>query len=246
MFPVRPAATGPGRSWRSLPVLPDALILDFDGVIADSEPIHLACFQEVLRRETGIPLTHEQYMSTYIGYSDRDAFTAILRDNGLPIDRVRIESLSQAKSVLVREEISRSARALPGALETIEAAAARGLALAICSGALRGEVELALQVLGTAAHIAVIVAAEDVERSKPDPAGYRLTVERLAERNRTKLDPRRCVAVEDSPAGIRAAKEAGLKVLGLTTSFPASEVAGADRVVSTLADVCLADLAALL
>lgn len=227
-------------------MLPDALILDFDGVVADSEPIHLACFQEVLREKVGVALTHEQYMSKYIGYSDRDAFAAILRDSGLTFDQNRIESLSRAKSVLVQDAIARSTHALPGAVEIIEAAAARGLALGICSGALRAEVELALQVLGAAAHIPVVVAAEDVERSKPDPAGYRLALRLLAGKNHTELDPGRCVAVEDSPAGILAAKGAGLKVLGLTTSFPASEVAGADRVVDTLADVCLEDLAALL
>ena len=227
-------------------MLPEALVLDFDGVVADSEPIHLACFQEVLRREMGVDLSHEQYMTQYIGYSDRDAFAVILRDNGRPVGREQIESLSQAKSVLVREAISRSARALPGAIEIIEAAVARDVALAICSGALRAEVELALRVLGAAAHVPIIVAAEDVERSKPDPAGYRLAVRLLAARIDRELSPARCVAVEDSPAGILAAKAAGLAVLGLTTSFPASEVSGADRVVATLADVCLADLGALL
>ena len=117
--------------------------------------------------------------------------------------------------------------------------------MAICSGALREEIELALRVVGLADRFPVIVAARDVRRGKPDPEGYRRARALLSDAVGRELKAERCVVCEDSPAGIAAGHAAGMKVCALTTSFPPEQVAEADLVVADLSGVALADLASL-
>lgn len=222
----------------------DALIFDFDGVVVDSEPIHLACYQQVLAEE-GIALSREDYYGKYLGYDDRDCFLAVARDTGRRLHRP-LEALIAAKTVLVQQALRESTRALPGAVELIRAARAAGVPVAVCSGALRREIELASAAAGVLECFSVIVSAEDVPAGKPDPAGFRLAVERLGAAGGRAIRAGRCVAVEDSPAGIEAAQAAGLAVLAVTNSYPARALQAAQRVVGSLGEVALGDLEGLL
>lgn len=223
----------------------DALIFDFDGVIVDSEPIHLMGFQRVLA-EAGVDMTEADYYGRYLGFDDHDCFEAVSRDKGAGFTADRIRRMTAAKTAIVKEALGRSAQALPGAVALIRAAAEAGVPLAICSGALRDEIALASAAVGVGEAFEVVIAAEDVDRGKPDPQGYRRAVEALCERLARPIAPPRCVVVEDSPAGISAAKAAGTAVLGVTTSYPAAALAEADRITASLADVTLASLAELL
>jgi beta-phosphoglucomutase len=222
----------------------DALILDFDGVVVDSEPIHLACFRQVLA-PAGIELGEQAYYRDYLGFDDHDCFQAVLRDHGLDADERRIADMTAAKTVLVQRAMATSVRALPGSVGIIRSAAAAGLPVAVCSGALRDEIELASATIGVREHFATIVAGKDVKLGKPDPEGYVLAIRRLAEVTGRTIRPERCVVVEDSPAGIQAARDAGTNVLALTTSYAAERLGQAQRIVATLADVALDDLLAL-
>lgn len=222
----------------------DALIVDFDGVVVDSEPIHLACFQRILAEE-GITLSGEDYYSKYLGYDDRDCFLAVARDTGRPLRRP-LEALIAAKSALVQQALRESTAALPGAVELIRSAHLAPVPVAVCSGALRREIELASAAVGVLDCFTVIVSAEDVSAGKPDPAGFRLAVERLAAACGRAIRSGRCVAVEDSPAGIAAAQAAGMRVLAVSNSYPPGRLQDAQRVVGSLAEVTLAELDALL
>jgi len=91
-----------------------------------------------------------------------------------------------------------------------------------------------------------IVPAEDVARGKPDPEGYLAARTRLAEALGRDIRPPRCVVIEDSPAGIQAARAAGMKTLAVATSYARSELAEADRIFNSLAEVAVADLERLL
>jgi beta-phosphoglucomutase len=92
--------------------------------------------------------------------------------------------------------------------------------------------------LGIASRFDLIVSADDVRRSKPDPESYALAFARLAEKYATSLTaPGQSVAVEDTPAGIRSAKGAGLRVLAVTNSYGAEELADADWIVESLEGV---------
>ncbi len=223
----------------------DALIFDFDGVVIDSEPIHLKCFQHVLAA-AGIALTEQQYYSKYLGFDDHDCFAAAFGDNGRQVSEDQIAEMTATKSQMVKRLYAEGIERLPGAAELIGAAARACVPVAVVSGALRAEIELASARIGVLEHFAAIISPADVERGKPDPAGYRLGLQRLIAATGRDIAAGRCIAIEDSPAGIAAACGAALHVLGVTTSYPAQRLAQADRVVDSLADVSLESLDELL
>jgi len=223
----------------------DALIFDFDGVVVDSEPIHLMGFRRVLAAE-GVTISDDDYYGKYLGFDDHDCFQAVGCDTGKEFTEARIAEMTIAKSDIVREAFAHSIGALPGAVALIGAAAAAGVPLAICSGALRGEIELAGRTVGVLESFSVVVAAKDVQNGKPDPEGYILAAGRLEEACSRTISLNRCVVVEDSPAGIAAAKSAGMKVLAVTNSYPAEALGQADRIVDSLAEITPAALDALL
>ena len=223
----------------------DALVFDFDGVVVDSEPIHLAAFSQVLRK-IGIALTKAQYFGRYLGYDDHDCFLAVMKDNGRPCTEDQIAQMIAEKTAIVQKVLAESVGPLPGAVALISAAADKEMPLAICSGALRAEIVLAAGQIGVLKHFAQIVSARDVAKGKPDPEGYLLALRGLSEATGRTLEPRRCFAIEDSPAGIASAKAAGMKVLAVTNSYPADELAQADHVATSLEDVTVESLDALL
>lgn len=219
----------------------DAIIFDFDGVVVDSEPVHLVCFQQVLRT-IGLELSEQAYYTRYLGYDDHDCLLVAARDAGLDLGEDRIAALTAAKTRLVQQTFAKDIRPLPGAAELIHAAAAAAVPLAICSGALRDEIELAARTVGVLECFQVIVSARDVARGKPDPEGYAKARRLLAQAVGRELVPARCLVVEDSPAGIEAAKAAGMKVLGVATSYAPERLSAADRIVGRLSEVTLRDL----
>jgi len=219
----------------------DALICDFDGVVVDSEPVHLACFREVLAA-VGIDLIDEAYYTDYLGYDDHDCFEAVGRDNDRPFTEDEIADMTAAKTVLCQHVFSESIEALPGAVELIAATGAAGIPVGVCSGALREEIELAARTVGVRDHFRIIVAARDVQKGKPDPEGYHLARQQLADAVARPLAAEKCVVLEDSPAGIDAARGAGMRVLAITNSYAADALSAADRVVDSLVDVTVETL----
>ncbi|MGP1272284.1 MAG: HAD family hydrolase [Phycisphaerales bacterium] len=214
----------------------EAVVFDFDGVIADSEGAHEAAMLATCR-EVGWSFTPEQYRRELIGYDDRDAYPAIARLNGATIEPSLAARLAESKRRLVEDMIDRGeVRPLPGSLELVRRAAARG-PIAICSGALRSEIELMLDRFGVAEHFSVIVAADDVPRAKPDPAGYARAAEILG------VPVGALVALEDTPTGVRAARAAVYRrVVGVCHSVPASELHEADLVVASTLELTLEQL----
>jgi beta-phosphoglucomutase len=206
-----------------------AVIFDFDGVIANSEPLHFRAYRDVLAAR-GIGLSERAYYERYLGYDDIGAFRAIGVDAGAPFSDDAIAELVMQKAVRL-EELERDRSVLfPGAREAIERMAAVG-PVAIASGALRAEIVRVLEREGLAARFPVLVAAEDTPASKPDPAPYRLAVERLAAHSGVKLSPVECAAVEDSRWGLVSARGAGLRTIGITHSYPADVLSDAAHTV---------------
>jgi len=220
----------------------EAVIFDFDGVVVDSEPIHMDCFRQVVQ-PYGVTFTDQEYCQRYLSYCDRDAFAQMVRDYDLDADAVDIDELVATKTKLVQHALADSAEPLPGAIELMRAARDDGLGLAICSAALRREVELPLERAGAMDLVQLIVAAEDVHVHKPDPTGYIETRLRLGRVLGRELPAGHCVAIEDSPGGVAAAKAAGLATLAVTNTVAADQLAAADRVVDSLARVTVAQLA---
>ena len=221
------------------------MIFDFDGVIVDSEPVHLACFRQVLAG-AGVTLTEEEYYAKYLGFDDHDCFQAALVDHGAPCSEALIAEMTARKTVLIQKAYSQSIKPLPGAVELIHSVDDAGIPLAICSGGLLEEIRLAARTVGILDCFIAIVPAEDVQRGKPDPEGYRIALARLAESAGRDLSAARTVVVEDSPAGISAAKALGMPVLAVTNSYARDALIDADRIVSSLTEVTVGVLRTLL
>lgn len=212
-----------------------AIIFDFDGVIIDSEKVHYRAFRQVLLEE-GIDLPEEVYYAKYLAMDDKNCFRTVLEDSGRPVDRQAISAFVERKSRYYDRAIKDGLIILSGAPEFIRAAAGR-YRLAIGSGALRREIEYALDRTSLRSAFSVIVSSEEIEHSKPAPDCY-LRV--LAKFNATQpvptppLTASECVVIEDAFHGITAAKTAGMRCVGVTTSYSAERLKGADLVVSGL------------
>lgn len=220
-----------------------AIVFDFDGVIVDSEPLHFQAFLMVTK-SIGFDFDYEKYLADFIGFDDRDAFRVMLDMVGYDDDRTtKIAELCEQKEKAFRAVVAMSgAPVLPGVLELIDEARA-AMPIAIGSGATQSDIALMLEKLDRTDAFETIVAADDVARSKPHPQTYSFAVQRLAD-NHPELDlkPGECLAIEDTAAGTRAAKEAGLAVLGLTTTGPADTLHEADRVIESLDGINLQQL----
>jgi beta-phosphoglucomutase len=209
-----------------------AIIFDFDGVIANSEPLHLKAFQDALAEE-GITLTSEEYYSRYLGYDDVGMIQALVRDRDLPAIGRRVTSLVELKGAKLQQMLNTGEVLFPGAAAFIRAAA-REMPIAIASGALRHEILEILDGANLTGQFSVIVASGDTPESKPSPAPYMLAYERLKPFVDGDLDRRRCVAIEDSRWGLESARGAGLRCVGVTTSYGADELPVAELIVSGL------------
>lgn len=226
-----------------------AVLFDFNGVLVDDEPLHLEMFQKVLRDE-GIELSAADYYDRYLGFDDRGCFAAVLEDRGQTADPVRLMRLIARKSAYYQQRIRAGGYPFfPGAVELVRELAAAGRMLGVVSGALREEIEGALEQERLLDRFKIVVAAEDVAEGKPNPEGYRKGLDAL---NSLPPLPERLIhhhevlAVEDSPAGLSAAQEAGLLTLGVGQTYPSRQLTQADAVVESLAGLSLGRLEALL
>lgn len=217
-----------------------AVIFDFDGVVVDSEPLHYKAFMQVL---APFGLTHDYavYTERYIGFDDRDAFRAVFQDAGRPLSPELFERLLQEKQAAFKRLVSQDLQAFPGVHRLVRDLHREGLPLAIASGAVRDEIVLMLHTLGLTEFFPVLVTADDVAHSKPDPESYTLAVKRLRDRGdlptTSSGPPDGCLVIEDTPTGIEAAKAAGLFVVGVAHSFSQDDLGQADQVVPAVSDL---------
>ena len=207
-----------------------AIIFDFDGVLADTEPLHFRMFQRVLHEE-GLPLSEQDYYQKYVGLDDKGCFRAVLSAHGRPASPETVRRLVERKAVLMLEQIKITPVVYPGIADFVKRAAGRHR-LAIVSGALRHEIELILEGVGLRSSFEHITAAEDIRNGKPDPEGYLHTLQAL--NRRATVQASDCLVIEDTIAGIQAAHAAGMRCLAVSTTYPADQLAGADAVTSTL------------
>jgi beta-phosphoglucomutase len=209
-----------------------AIVFDFDGVIANSEPLHFGAFRDVLAQE-GISLTEVEYYTRYLGFDDVGVFQAVdaARRAWAPSE---IAALVARKAVRF-EELEHDVSVLfPGAADAIRRAAA-AVPIAIASGAIGAEIRRVLEREQLAGCFTAIVAAEDTPLSKPAPDPYLRAVSLLASACEGSLAAADCVAIEDSRWGLESARAAGLRTVAVTNTYDASAFAGAaDLVIESL------------
>lgn len=223
----------------------EALIFDFDGVLVDSEPVHMQAFAEVLAG-VGVHMSREEYFERYLGFDDYTCLKEAMRFHGLTLSADKVEAMAAEKTRVLQEHLAESIPPIAGAVNLVRSAAAVSMPLAVASGGLLREIEIGLTKIGLRECFPVIVAAESVRQTKPHPEAYLQAADRLGGHWNRRMDPARCVAVEDSPTGISSAKSAGMKVLAIHTSYPPDQLGQADRVEPDLSTVTLESLCAML
>ncbi len=213
------------------------VIFDFDGVLADTEPLHLRAYQDVLA-ERGMTLGAADYYDRYLGFDDDGVFRTVWSDRGLNLDEETLVELIRVKGERFEALAGQGEALFPGAADCIRRVAAEA-PIAIASGALAPEIETVLAAAGLRRHFRAVVASGDTPRSKPAPDPYLRALELLRPHvAASALDPGGCVvAVEDSMWGIESAIAAGLRCVGVAQTYAANRLETAHVVVPTIADV---------
>jgi len=218
-----------------------AIIFDFDGVIADTEPLHFAALRQVLAG-IDISLTEQEYYTDYLGFDDRGCFLAALQSHHRQASPTLLGELMDRKAQAYLSAVREHLAIFPGVRELVHDAAAR-YPLAIASGALRNEIELILEEAGLRKAFLHITSAEDVTRGKPAPEPFLHAMAALNRQpSQPALTPDDCLVIEDSLPGIRAARAAGMKILAVANTHTVQDLGEADAITHSLADTRLSDL----
>jgi len=219
-----------------------AVLLDFNGIVINDEALHCELFQELLLDENLRP-DPSAYAEVCLGRSDRACLQDLLARRGRVVTPEYLDKLIQRKTDRYIQRLEQL-DALPlyiGLDDLMYKIRAAHLTVVVVSGAARREIEWVLERANLAEHITAIVAGDDLPASgsKPAPDGYLLGVERLNQQQPDHpLTPAHCLAIEDSFAGLAAAKAAGVPVMGVAHSFPYQMVhRRADWVVDRLSEI---------
>ncbi len=213
-----------------------AVLFDFDGVLAHSEPLHFQTFAKVLET-MGFPFALEEYISRYIHGDDETVFRMLSADRGYGWSERRVQELGAQKRAVFLEYLQGQDLLYPGVPDLVRRLTAQ-VPLAVVSMADRPLIELALTRAGIATCFQVIVSVNDVTKPKPDPQPYLQGLTGLNGRRsgRPPIAPDACVVVEDSGGGVRSGKAAGMTVAALTHNLPAATLreAGADHILDDI------------
>jgi beta-phosphoglucomutase len=216
-----------------------AIFFDFNGVIIDDERLQMAAYQEVLR-EHSIELSEADYFGA-LGMDDKTFVRAAFARANMALTDEVLGNVLSTKGVRHRKLIEDELPLFAGVVTFLKAAS-RSYQLGLVSMAGLNEIEYVLERGRLQSLFSVVVSAEDVSVCKPAPDCYRIALEKLNQQRlsnrQASLTPAECLVVEDSPPGIEAGKEAGMRTLGVTNTVAeaALRTAGADVVTASLAD----------
>jgi len=202
-----------------------AIVFDFDGVLADSEMLHLRVYNELLA-PSGVRLSKAEYCEKYLGFDDEGVFEQLAQDQQIMLGDEEIEVLISEKARRFEALVAAGGVLYPGAVACVRRLAAEW-PLGICSGARRSEIELMLRGGGLLDAFRFIVATGDTDRGKPAPDPYARAAELHG------VPPAACVAIEDSHAGLESARSAGLRTIAISHTYPRATLT-ADALIDSL------------
>jgi HAD superfamily hydrolase (TIGR01509 family) len=216
-----------------------AIVFDLDGTLSDTEPLHFEAFAEVLR-PAGIEIPRADYFTRLIGFNDRDCFAMLLREHGQDADETRVADLIERKAAVYGAMIANCDVLYAGAESFVRQCAER-FPLIVVTGTLHAEAEAILRRARLRELFVDIIAAEDTARGKPEPDGFLTALGRLGFilRPHPSIVAAECLAIEDTAAGVEAARRAGMKVLALCQTAAASDLRTADVICPTIAAINL-------
>lgn len=200
-----------------------AILFDMDGVVLNSPPLHLLTWQQTLA-PLGLRVAAEDLYPLEGMSTELTAQRLTERLLGQACSDEQAHDLAHIKRALFREMFNPTL--VPGIAPLLHDLRGRGYRLGLVTGSARSVVDESLVPTGLAELFAAMVTGNDVSPGKPHPEPYRTAAERLG------VPPSECLAVENSPLGIRSAKAAGMDCVGLETTLPTEQLsaAAADRV----------------
>lgn len=202
-----------------------AILWDLDGVIVNSGEYHFEAYRRLMA-EHGRDLPRERFFEELFGRRNYDILQSLLAG----ITREEAERLAERKERLFRELVAGNISALPGARELLRRAHRAGLHQAIVSSTPAANIDLILRTLRVEDCFQAIVGEEDAREGKPHPQGFLVAARRL------RVRPAACAVIEDAPAGVEAARAAGMRCIAVTTTRPPQMLANSDLVVDSLDD----------
>jgi len=215
-----------------------AVIFDFDGVITDSEVLHLRAFNKVLARYN-IEIKEEIYYKEYLGFTDLDCFKSVVEKSELGLDSEQIRKLIKQKNQVFEELAATEATIFEGVPEFLQMLRDKGVPMAICSGAVLEEISLILEQSGLGHFFAEIVAGDQITKGKPDPEGFLLALERLNKGRQNPIAAGECVVIEDSHWGLEAGNAAGMHTIGITNTYNPGQLSMAEKIVAHLSELSI-------
>jgi beta-phosphoglucomutase len=218
-----------------MPMSSRAVIFDVDGVLVDSYRAHLESWVRVAR-EHGLEITEEQFAKTF-GRTSREIITEFWGDD---LSAERMRAVDDRKEAFYRELIRADFPAMDGASDLVRALHEAGFLLAVGSSGPPENIVQSLEGLGCRDAFEAVVTGRDVTRGKPDPQVFLIAAERLG------VEPAACVVIEDAPAGVAAARAAGMCCVALLGTATAERLAAADLVVASLRELDASRIGALL
>ena len=208
-----------------------AVLWDMDGVIVDTASYHFAAWQRVFEKR-GVRFTHAEFKRSF-GRRNETIIPGILDKS---MSSAEITAVAKEKEAIFRRLGRNKIQPFPGAVNLIRHLAERRVKMALVSSTPARNIEVVLSGLGIADLFQTVISGEDVTKGKPDPEGYLLAAERLG------IRAERCVVIEDSTAGVSAAKRAGMHCVALTNTRPRSKLARADLIIDSLEIIGVDDL----
>ncbi|MDJ0511559.1 MAG: HAD family phosphatase [Crocosphaera sp.] len=199
-----------------------AVIFDLNGVIINDEAIHQQLINDILLGEN-IRTDPSEYQELCLGRSDRACLLDILHRRGRVASDDYLDKLIEAKTLAYRQRIDslKEIPIYPELKDFLSYLQQHNLRIGLVTGALSSEAKFILDKAGILNYFEVTVGADEVVRSKPQPDGYLLAVERFNQLDNTlQLTPENCLVIEDSPVGIEAAKRAKMQVVGIANTYP--------------------------
>ncbi len=203
-----------------------AVIFDMDGLMVDTEPLQFAAFRQQLWDDYGIELSEDEFHGM-VGYRIDENWRDLKARHDIPGD---IADLIERRDALYRPILEARVQAMPGVVELVRRLHDAGYQLAVASSSPYWQIDIVIDALGLRPYFAALASGEEVTVGKPDPAIYVLVAQRLD------IAPPDCVALEDSRAGMTAAKAAGMHCIAVPNFYTRDQdLSAADLVLPTLA-----------
>jgi beta-phosphoglucomutase len=218
-----------------------AVIFDFDGVISDSEPCHFAAYNKILG-DFGIQISKQEYYAEYLGFTDYELLKDIEKRYKTDFNGISIEQLVEQKAEIFQELIRQTDHLIDGVTELIWELKKNNIKVAINSGAIAADIKVMLAGSAIEDSFDVIVSADGITKSKPDPQGYNLALEKLNAVSDSPISAKQCVVIEDSRWGITSAKKAGMHVIAVTNSYSAGQLKDAEMIINSVRQLKISDL----